>query len=182
MAEKILLQEKYGKRQVRINDGAVPGLHHTNGFVCDEAYLEEAGAVERGGVRVEYHVLRVYLKEAPMPSNTQPRPAEERFQISREALRRCLLLAHSVATGNVTTSAAMLAEQVESEIAAILAQQERPADEPERCVWKWDDEMGWYHSGCDYDFDPDGAEIPSVCQNPNCGKPVQIEEQGDATV
>ena len=117
-----------------------------------------------------------------MPSNTQPRPAEERFQISREALRRCLLLAHSVATGNVTTSAAMLAEQVESEIAAILAQQERPADEPERCVWKWDDEMGWYHSGCDYDFDPDGAEIPSVCQNPNCGKPVQIEEQGDATV
>ena len=136
-----------------------------------------------------------------MPSNTQPRPAEERFQISREALRRCLLLAHSVATGNVTTSAAMLAEQVESEIAAILAQQERdprdwetevegpfqeqqerPAEEPERCVWKWDDEMGWYHSGCDYDFDPDGAEIPSVCQNPNCGRPVQIEEQGDATV
>ncbi len=63
--ERKLYAEKYRRPGLKIRSESLPTLSHvTAGFRVSEAYVEEAGRVERSdGTEREYQVIRVYFTE-----------------------------------------------------------------------------------------------------------------------
>jgi hypothetical protein len=62
--EKLIYKEAYRRPGGAIRSDRLPVLHHTTPtFVVAEAFLLEAGSVSRGEERLEYQVIRVYLRE-----------------------------------------------------------------------------------------------------------------------
>ena len=67
--EKKIFCEKYGRGgvKVKLKDDSVPVLRHIDKkFILQDAYLIEAGMVERNGQKLDYQVIKVYLKESQL--------------------------------------------------------------------------------------------------------------------
>jgi hypothetical protein len=70
--DRLLREETYRKGAKMLRSGSLPTLYHiTADFRVLSCEIQQAGAVERDGQRLEYQVLKVFLEErSEVPSVT----------------------------------------------------------------------------------------------------------------